>query len=868
MADLKITGLRQISADEVNNVDVYPLADVSANETRKITATDVAKSTVRLIPDGSIPYSKIDKTTIDIQDGSVVTDDLADGAVTHEKLADVDVVDTDQLFDGAVTHDKLAAIQVVDTDQLFDDAVTNDKLANVDVVNTEQIFDKAITNEKLAESDVVNTDQIFDGAITTNKLFSEDVVNTNHLFDNAVTSDKLAPSSCGTTELKDESITTNKLALSDVVDTNQVFDGAITQDKLASDSVGTPELINQSITFEKLAEFDVVNTDNIFDNAITQDKLAPSSCGTAELEDECVTNSKLAVSDVVDTDQIFNLAVTQGKLALDAVGSPQLIDNACTENKLSTDSCTTSKIKNEAITSPKIFPGAIGTPQLSSGSVTDLILAENCTTTEKIAANAVTNSKLAPNSVDSLQLNISSVTELKLSENCISTNKIINGAVTNQKMSINSIDTPQLIDESVTELKLGTNVVSTNKIALEAVTQDQLSPAAFTKGIEKNSVSGLIGLVNDEITPGLAAGIQYDNFGHIIAVTGEISPDELPLATDLAPGVVSVPATGGLGVSGVGAISINNTIVPDTKAKITYSDRGLVVGGSDLEPADLPKATETTVGGVSVPVDGNLNVADGAIRMVTTGVTPDVPHTKVTCNQFGVVTAAGTLTQADIPGLDVGSIITGQFDSDRIKNGSITSIKHADFATCLMQETNPGKGDFLGQQWFTPSTAQLRVYARGSGSEDIWTPVGFGNLQANNLRWGGTYDADTNQIVSVTSIGTSEGLVAGAAFPVPSDALSGIYLVCAVGGSNTTQPQLSGVTSSPGDWALCLDAVQGWTHLDISAGGGGGGGSSSLSGLLDVDFGSLLPLSSEQFIQYDGSAGVWRNTAVIDGGSF
>ena len=57
-------------------------------------------------------------------------------------------------------------------------------------------------------------------------------------------------------------------------------------------------------------------------------------------------------------------------------------------------------------------------------------------------------------------------------------------------------------------------------------------------------------------------------------------------------------------------------------------------------------------------------------------------------------------------------------------------------------------------------------------------PVGFGALQANNLRWLGTYDAAADKIIVVTAIGVSEGITAGQAFPAPTDQLSGGYFLC------------------------------------------------------------------------------------------
>ena len=157
--------------------------------------------------------------------------------------------------------------------------------------------------------------------------------------------------------------------------------------------------------------------------------------------------------------------------------------------------------------------------------------------------------------------------------------------------------------------------------------------------------------------------------------------------------------------------------------------------------------------------------------------------------------------------------------------------------------------------------------------------VGFGALQANNLRWGGTYNADTDAIVSVTAIGTSEGLVAGSPFPVPSDALSGLYFICQIPGTNCSQPNLSNINHTAGDWALCIDEAQGWVHINANSDGGGGGGGSTqyLNDLLDVEIGGAsgpfstapaMTLSDKQLFKFDGGTGVWRNTDLLDGGNF
>ena len=193
-----------------------------------------------------------------------------------------------------------------------------------------------------------------------------------------------------------------------------------------------------------------------------------------------------------------------------------------------------------------------------------------------------------------------------------------------------------------------------------------------------------------------------------------------------------------------------------------------------------------------------------------------------------------------------------------IKDRSITEIKLADYSTCLVQEGQP-TGDFkLGQMWFTPSTSQLRVYGRGS-SGDLWLSVGFGALQAQNLRWAGTVNADTSTITTLTDIGVSEGLTAGGPIPTPTDELSGLYFVVETAGSNITIPNVNGDLCTEGDWILYIDQAQGAIHLDIAAGGGGGGGASKLNDLTDVD---LSGVSADQLLQYNAISGMWENVTL------
>ena len=133
--------------------------------------------------------------------------------------------------------------------------------------------------------------------------------------------------------------------------------------------------------------------------------------------------------------------------------------------------------------------------------------------------------------------------------------------------------------------------------------------------------------------------------------------------------------------------------------------------------------------------------------------------------------------------------------------------------------------------------------------------------------------------MTVTQIGTSEGIKAGDAFPAAVDRLSGVYFLCVVAGSAMTVPDLNGKTHNLGDWSLCISAAQGWELIDLAT-GGGGGGATKLSDLTDVDLNSGGPfaigdvgaeprmaLEDKQYLKYDSSMGVCA-TLIWDGGTF
>ena len=460
-----------------------------------------------------------------------------------------------------------------------------------------------------------------------------------------------------------------------------------------------------------------------------------------------------------------------------------------------------------------------------------------------------------------------------------------------------SIDTAQLVNQSVTGAKLSNNssliVSSTQPIAqfvgqgwlsstdsktyvwngsawvahkaagsINQVTYSQTDPAVAVLGVQTGDSLDLTVELEDTSGPRQFLAGPSGSPGDVTA--RQIIGDDLPAATDTEQGAVVIPAGGGL-VSTGGSLSINNTVTandPSNLHVVQYDANGLVVAGRKIDSSDLPIADVGTLGGVK-PGTGLTADATGDLNH-TNVITPGT-GSKVTFDGQGHITGTSNLLPDDIPSLPGDKITGDSLDGLSIKDRSIAEIKLSDYSTCLIQEGTP-VGDYkLGQLWFVPSLAQLRVYQRGAAG-DIWSPVGFGALQENNLRWAGMVNADTATITTLTDIGISEGLVAGSAVPTPTDALSGIYFVVETAGSGITIPSINGASLTEGDWVLFVDQAQGAIHLDIAAGGGGGGGGASkLDDLTDV---SLSTVVDANFLQYNGVSGAWENVGVISGGTF
>lgn len=377
----------------------------------------------------------------------------------------------------------------------------------------------------------------------------------------------------------------------------------------------------------------------------------------------------------------------------------------------------------------------------------------------QLAANSVGSSELADDSVDTAAIQASAVTDAKIASG-------ISGA--------------KLTDATVTAAKLGT---------------------VTDRGL--NQTGGSIGHANS-VTAGTAAGITFDAQGHITS-TAAIPAADLPLATTTAVGGVSVPADGGLEVSGTGELRHENDVTAAIVANISFDEHGHILSASEIAAGNLPIAETGTVGAVQIPSAGGLTVdATGAVSLTNSGATAGT-YQKVTVDAFGRVTTGTTLADTDVPSLPASKITSGTFATARIADDAITAAKLGDKSTATIAETTPANGAFIGQQHFNSINGDFLLW-----DGNVWQPIG---ISVGEIVLAGTYDASTNLIATVTAEGTSLGFTVGSALPAATSANKGYYVVVSESGTGTSPAPT--VALNPPDFLLSTGTQ--YTEVDVSS---------------------------------------------------
>ena len=378
----------------------------------------------------------------------------------------------------------------------------------------------------------------------------------------------------------------------------------------------------------------------------------------------------------------------------------------------------------------------------------------------------------------------------KLIPDSVTANEIAPGAITDSELANGSVDTGALQNAAVTNNKLASGIDGA-KLTDATVTAAKIPAASFDRGLDK--ASGAIGHTN-AVTAATQNGITFDAQGHITATAPLIDAD-LPVASALTIGAVSIPNDSGLTVTGAGALDHENNIAAGSVAGVTYDEHGHITSVRNLIPADLPTATATEIGAVMVPGPALEITSDGKITHTDSIVAPGT-YPKVTVDQQGHVTAGTVLAGTDIPGIDASKIVSGRIGGDRIADGAISRINLANYSISFIQEAEPIATDVpIGTFWYQESTSFLHQWNGNS-----WMGIGIGRLSQENMRFCGVINADTGLITGVTPFGTAAGYAIGDVLRAASDSQTGVYFVTELnvnGGAIQTFTAPAGPTSGP-----------------------------------------------------------------------
>jgi hypothetical protein len=773
MADQKITQLTALSEAGLAANDVLPIADITASETKKITAKDLVEGGIALADSGSIDLIKLNQSSTT----KLGATSLATGAVTAAKLANSSSVSVGTTapvsdnFDGrGFYNSSTGVLQVYSAGSYGNVAAT----VGTGAVDTTQLANGAVTTEKITASgltaaalasDSVTTVKIADGAVTAAKIAAD-----------SITTSQLAPNAVGASELADDAVDTAAI-VNLAVTTAKLGDGSVTEVKLSASAVTNDKIANTTIAYGKL---------NLADGSIPGAKIA---------------------TDSITVSQIGALAVGTSELIDDAVTTAKIASAAVTSDKLATGAVIEAAIGATAVTGDKIASGAVTYEKIQATSVADVVLGRSSAgggTVQEIPLTAAGRALLddadaaaqrTTLGLGNIALGTGSWTDgssfagtasgtntgdqtITLTGDVTGTGTgsfattIANGAVTSAKLATGAVTTGTLAASSITDVKLGDNstVVVSAGVPISAgafIGQQWVNTNTGFEytwtGSEWQRLHGISSIAFTDSTP-LAFVVTYpDNFSAAVGVT---------LDTQAASAVFVGPTTG------ANAAPTFRSLVPGDLPEATASAKGIIQPGTGLS--------------VSAGVLNHTNSATGA---TVNGITFD--------NQ-GHISTAVPLVATDVPSLDASKITSGTFGTAYIANDAVTGVKLADYSTAQFGETLP-VAEYIGQFFFNPLDKNIYLW-----DGNVWQPVG---VSIGELVFAGTYDASVNEVLSTTTTGAAAGLVAGDPLPTASAAFVSYYVVVAESGTGTAPAPV--VALAPPDIILCDGTA--WQEIDVSS---------------------------------------------------
>jgi hypothetical protein len=794
LADQRITQLPSLPKAGVAATDVLPIADISASQTKKVTAKDLVDAGLDLIDVSSIDLDKLDQASVT----KLGTTALADDAVTAAKLA----------------HDSSIAVQTTapSTDNFEGRGYFDSSSGNLQVFDGSAYSQVVMPTAGIGDLQVT-TGKLADGAVTTAKVtalgtaaYADSSVTTAKIADGAVTGAKIANDTITATQVAPNAIGASELA-DNAVDTAAIVDLAVTAAKLADGAVATAKLANLSVTDAKIAATTIsYGKLNLADGSIPGAKIATDSIAAGQIAANAVGTSELADT-AVTTAKVADLAITGAKIATDSITAAQIAPSAVGASELADNSVDTAALVDANVTAAKLGDGAVTTAKLGDLAVTDA----------KIAAATITYGKLnlADGAVPGGKLTDATVTGAKLAASAVGTAAVADAAITTAKVADSAITTAKVADAAITTAKVDAAGLAAAAIATDAITTAKVLDGAIT-GTKMADDSATIVQAGTPVGSGDFEGQQWfdtnTSVQYVWDSTAWIRQAAINVInfTDTTPiaFAIAYPDNHTANVTTTLDTQVANTafLGPATGADVAPTFRAIV-------PDDLPDATATTKGviqpGTGLAVNGGTLNHSNSVAAGT--------YTKVTVDAQGHTSVGALLEAADIPNIDAAKITTGELPTARLADNAVTIDKLSDYSTSSLGETFPVPASFIGQLHLNPLDKSFYMW-----DGNVWVPIG---ISAGQIIFAGTFDASdpagTGKVASVTPEGAAAGFTVNGAVPASALGNNKHYLVVSEGGT-ITSGNAPNVVLAPPDLILSVynASSPGWVEVDVSSGAG------------------------------------------------